>query len=198
MDLALMLMGDPGLPRSVRSMGGRFIHKGDDAEVPDVLNCAWDFKDFVMTLDMSQYPRYMEKSTDAIRRKTLVSDWMENSTRIEIYGQDLFMINQLIPQPQPAGSSTPCSPPWPSGNAKKSPTAWPPQCRFGPSWANRWVASRLSATSGRITSSSRTRFTPPFAGSSMNFFCSTSARKRWPGCSTKPATARKTTSYSPT
>ena len=92
MDLALMLMGDPGLPRSVRSMGGRFIHKGDDAEVPDVLNCAWDFKDFVMTLDMSQYPRYMEKSTDAIRRKTLVSDWMENSTRIEIYGQDLFMI----------------------------------------------------------------------------------------------------------
>jgi len=91
-DLALMLMGDPGLPRSVRALGGRYIHKGDDAEVPDVLNVAWDFGSFVMTFDMSQYPKYMEKSTDSIRRKTLVPDWMQNATRIEVYGQDLFMI----------------------------------------------------------------------------------------------------------
>lgn len=92
LDLALMLMGDPGLPRSVRSLGSRYVHKGDDAEVPDVLNIAWDYGSFVMTFDMSGYPRYMEKSTDAIRRKGLVPDWMQNATRIEIYGQDLFMI----------------------------------------------------------------------------------------------------------
>ena len=92
LDLAMMLMGDPGLPKSVRALGGRYVFKGDDAEVPDVLNIAWDFGDFAMTFDMSQYPKYMEKSTDAIRRKTLVPDWMQNATRIEIYGQDLFMI----------------------------------------------------------------------------------------------------------
>ena len=92
LDLALMVMGDPGLPKSVRALGGRYVHTGDDAEVPDVLNIAWDFGAFAMTLDMSQYPTYMEKSTDVIRKKNLVPDWMQNSTRVEIYGQDLFMI----------------------------------------------------------------------------------------------------------
>ncbi len=92
LDLALMVMGDPGLPKSVRALGGRYVHTGDDAEVPDVLNIAWDFGAFAMTLDMSQYPKYMEKSTDVIRKKNLVPDWMQNATRVEIYGQELFMI----------------------------------------------------------------------------------------------------------
>ena len=92
LDLALMVMGDPGLPKSVRALGGRYVHTGDDAETPDVLNIAWDFGTFAMTLDMSQYPAYMEKSTDVIRKKNLVPDWMQNATRVEIYGQDLFMI----------------------------------------------------------------------------------------------------------
>ena len=87
-----MVMGDPGLPKSVRALGGRYVHTGDDAEVPDVLNIAWDFGSFAMTLDMSQYPKYMEKSTDVIRKKNLVPDWMQNSTRVEIYGQEQFLI----------------------------------------------------------------------------------------------------------
>jgi len=88
-----MVMGDPGLPKSVRALGGRYIHKGDDAEVPDVLNIAWDFSSFAMTFDMTQYPVYMEKSTDALRKKkNLVPDWTQNATRIEFYGQDMLMI----------------------------------------------------------------------------------------------------------
>lgn len=92
LDLALMVMGDPGLPKSVRALGGRYVHAGDDAEVPDVLTLAWDFGSFAMTFDMSQYPAYMEKSTDVIRKKNLVTDWKQNATRIEFYGQDLLMI----------------------------------------------------------------------------------------------------------
>jgi len=92
-DLALMVMGDPGLPKSVRALGGRYVHKGDEAEVPDVLNIAWDFDSFAMTFDMSQYPQYMEKSTDALRKKkNLVPDWTQNATRIEFYGQEMLMI----------------------------------------------------------------------------------------------------------
>ena len=92
-DLALMVMGDPGLPKSVRALGGRYVHKGDEAEVPDVLNIAWDFDTFAMTFDMSQYPQYMEKSTDALRKKkNLVPDWTQNATRIEFYGQEMLMI----------------------------------------------------------------------------------------------------------
>jgi len=91
-DLALMVMGDPGLPKSVRALGGRYIHAGDDAEVPDVLNIAWDFGSFAMTMDMSQYPKYMEKSSDVLRKKHLVTDWKQNATRVEIYGQELMMV----------------------------------------------------------------------------------------------------------
>lgn len=93
LDLALMVMGDPGLPASVRALGGRYVtHKDDDAEVPDVLNIAWDFGSFAMTFDMSQYPKYMEKSSDVLRKKHLVSDWKQNATRIEFYGQEMLMI----------------------------------------------------------------------------------------------------------
>ena len=92
LDLALMVMGDPGLPKSVRALGGRYVHTGDDAEVPDVLNIAWDFGSFAMTFDMTQYPVYMEKSSDVLRKKHLVSDWKQNATRIEFYGQDMLMI----------------------------------------------------------------------------------------------------------
>ncbi|MFA7173940.1 MAG: Gfo/Idh/MocA family oxidoreductase [Kiritimatiellia bacterium] len=94
LDLALMVMGDPGLPTSVRALGGQYVvHKEDDAEVPDVLNVAWDFGSFVMAFDMSQYPSYMAKTTDELRKsKNRVPDWTLNATRIEIYGQDLLMI----------------------------------------------------------------------------------------------------------
>ncbi len=92
-DLALMIMGDPGLPKSVRALGGRYIYKGDDAEVPDVLNVAWDFGSFVMAFDMTQYPTYMEKTANELRKsRNRVPDWSLNATRIEIYGQDLLMI----------------------------------------------------------------------------------------------------------
>ena len=45
-----------------------------------------------MTFELSGYPKYMVKSSDVLRRKTLVSDWKQNATRIEIYGSELLMI----------------------------------------------------------------------------------------------------------
>jgi predicted dehydrogenase len=92
LDLGLMLMGDPGLPRSVRALGGRYVHKGDDAQVPDVELVNWDFGSFAMTFEQTQYPKYMVKSTDTIRRKDLVPNWAQNATRIEIYGSELMML----------------------------------------------------------------------------------------------------------
>lgn len=91
-DLALMLMGDPGIATSVRSLGGRYVHRGDDSEVPDVMVTSWDYPGFVMTFELSGYPKYMVKSSDVLRKKTLVTDWKQNSTRIEIYGSEQLMI----------------------------------------------------------------------------------------------------------
>jgi len=91
-DLALMLMGNPGMPRAVSCSGGRLQHKGDDSEVPDLQVAAFDYDDFVMTLEHANYPRYMQKTTGTIRRNDLLPYWTQNATRIELYGSELLMI----------------------------------------------------------------------------------------------------------
>ena len=90
-DLAVMLMGDPGLPKSVRALGGRYVHKGDDSQVPDVQTVSWDFDSFLMTFELTQYPKYMRKTTGTIRRSDELPYWTHNATRIEIYGSELMM-----------------------------------------------------------------------------------------------------------
>jgi len=91
LDLALMLMGDPGLPKTVRSLGGRFAHRGDDSETPDLAIYNWEFEDFVLTFDHCNYPKYMRKTTGTIRRNAVLPYWTHNSTRIELYGSELMM-----------------------------------------------------------------------------------------------------------
>ncbi|RME89698.1 MAG: gfo/Idh/MocA family oxidoreductase, partial [Verrucomicrobia bacterium] len=91
-DLALMLMGDPGLPRSVSSAGGRLAHQGDDSEVPDLLVSSFEFDGFVLTLEHSNYPKYMMKTTTSIRQGDKFPFWMHNATRIELYGTEQMMV----------------------------------------------------------------------------------------------------------
>jgi len=91
LDLALMLMGDPPPPRSVRSLGVKYCHPGDESEVPDIHVVDWDFGTFVMTFDLTRYQRYMEDTTSTIRRNDLFPYWTMNATRIELYGSNLLM-----------------------------------------------------------------------------------------------------------
>jgi len=91
LDLALMLMGDPGFPKSVRAMGARLCHKGDDSQRPDVQLVSWEFDDFLMTMDLTGYPRYMLKTTGTIRRNDVLPYWTHNATRVELYGSEMMM-----------------------------------------------------------------------------------------------------------
>jgi len=91
LDLAMMLMGSPGLPGAVSCSGGRIAHKGDDSEVPDLQIVSFQFDDFVMTFEHSNYPRYMQKTTGTIRRNDQFPYWTQNATRIELYGSELMM-----------------------------------------------------------------------------------------------------------
>lgn len=91
LDLAMMLMGDPGAPKGVSCSGGRLVHKGDDSEVPDLQIVSFQFDDFVMTFEHSHYPRYMRKTTGTIRRNDEFPYWTQNATRIELYGSQLLM-----------------------------------------------------------------------------------------------------------
>ncbi len=92
LDLALMLMGDPGPPKGVHCTGGRFQHKGDDSEVPDLQVATFEFDDFLMTFEHSNYPKYMRKTTSDIRRNAKHPFWTQNATRIELYGSEEMMI----------------------------------------------------------------------------------------------------------
>jgi len=90
-DLTMMVLGDPGLPKTVSCAGGRLAHAGDDAEVPDVQVVTYEFDEFVMTFELTNYPRYMEKTTSTIRRNDLFPYWTQNATRIELYGTKYMM-----------------------------------------------------------------------------------------------------------
>ncbi len=91
LDLAMMLLGNPGLPAAVSCSGGRLHHRDDDSEVPDLQIAAFDFDGFVMTLEHSNYPRYMRKTTGTIRRNDEFPYWTQNATRVELYGSELMM-----------------------------------------------------------------------------------------------------------
>ncbi|HUU23576.1 MAG TPA: Gfo/Idh/MocA family oxidoreductase [Phycisphaerae bacterium] len=91
LDLALMLMGDPGFPKSVQAIGRRLCHKGDDSQRPDVQLVSWEFDDFLMTMDLTGYPRYMLKTEGTIRRNDVLPYWTHNATRVELYGSELMM-----------------------------------------------------------------------------------------------------------
>jgi predicted dehydrogenase len=91
-DLALMLLGDPGMPRAVSSSGGRLAHAGDDSEVPDLLVTTYDFEGLVLTLEHSNYPDYMEKTPTSIRQGNEFPFWLHNATRIELYGAKQMMV----------------------------------------------------------------------------------------------------------
>jgi hypothetical protein len=56
-----------------------------------VQTVAFDFDDFVMTFELSEYPRYMQKTTGTIRRNDEFPYWTQNATRIELYGSEMMM-----------------------------------------------------------------------------------------------------------
>jgi len=91
LDLAMMLMGDPGSPDNISCFAGRKVFPNDDGEVPDVQVATFEFKDFIMTFELTNYPRYMQKTTNTIRRNDILPYWTQNATRVELYGSDLMM-----------------------------------------------------------------------------------------------------------
>jgi hypothetical protein len=91
LDMAMMVIGDPGLPEAVTCSGGRFAHRGDESEIPDVQVATYDFADLVMTFDNTRYPRYMRKTARSVRAADEFPYWTDNSTRIEIYGSERLM-----------------------------------------------------------------------------------------------------------
>lgn len=83
-DLACLLLGDPGMPQSVAASGGRLHFKDDDAEVPDTQVVQFSYPNMVVTVENTNYPAYMKKIGN--RNADAFPHWPHCATRIELYG----------------------------------------------------------------------------------------------------------------
>ena len=91
MDLARMVLGDPGHPKSVYGWGGSNAW-GGRSETPEFQSITYDFGDFTLTCDSGNATNYMKKTPGDIRMDiTRFPDWRQNATRTEIYGTEGMM-----------------------------------------------------------------------------------------------------------
>jgi predicted dehydrogenase len=90
MDLARWLIGK-SYPKSVYSVGGRF-DEGGVAETPDTQIAVYEYDGLTLTFELTLYAPYMIKSDMALRETNDYPYWMQNGTRVEIYGTEGMMI----------------------------------------------------------------------------------------------------------
>ena len=91
MDLARMVLGDPGHPKSVYGWGGNNAWNSTK-ETPEFQSITYDFGKYTLTCDSGNATNYMKKTPNNIRMDPkLFPDWRTNATRTEIYGTEGLM-----------------------------------------------------------------------------------------------------------
>lgn len=90
LDLARLLMGDPGHPKAISHTGGIFSLK-DGRDTPDTQLATFEFPDYTLTLEGALWTPYITKTPMEMRDKDQIPNWPFNSTRVEIYGDEGFM-----------------------------------------------------------------------------------------------------------
>ncbi len=91
LDFARLVLGDPPHPKSAYCAGGRFLYD-DNRDTPDLEVVTYDYGDFVMTMELTDFTNYFWKSGPDVRFADKFPDWPRNATRIEIYGTDQMML----------------------------------------------------------------------------------------------------------
>jgi hypothetical protein len=64
---------------------------GDSRPTPDLHSVVYDYGDFVLTMEVAEFTRYKMKSDYDVRMGNKFPDWLNNGTRIEIYGTERIM-----------------------------------------------------------------------------------------------------------
>jgi predicted dehydrogenase len=90
LDMARLILGNPDLPKSVYCAGGRYLFN-DRRDVPDYQMATFDYGNFVLTLETGEFTPYFQKEGLDVRLGTKYPKWMQNSTRIDIYGTKRMM-----------------------------------------------------------------------------------------------------------
>ncbi len=92
-DLARWLLGVT-YPKSVYCTGGRFATDPNQlvAESPDTQMALYDFDSLTVSFELTLYGNYMLKTDSTVRDTDMFPYWMQNSTRIEIFGTEGMMV----------------------------------------------------------------------------------------------------------
>ncbi|NQV34871.1 MAG: Gfo/Idh/MocA family oxidoreductase [Phycisphaeraceae bacterium] len=90
LDLARLVLGDPGHPHGVYHSGGNLAF-GSKRETPEMQCITYDFPDFTWTCESSTFAPYMSKTSGKIRQGNMFPVWAQNATRTEIYGTQAMM-----------------------------------------------------------------------------------------------------------
>ncbi len=89
-DLARWLLG-VDYPKTVYSTGGRFAHPAA-AETPDTQVALYDFDKLLVSFELTLFGGYLLKTDGGVRNADMFPYWMQNSTRIEIFGTKGMMV----------------------------------------------------------------------------------------------------------
>lgn len=91
LDLARMVLGDPGHPASVYCSGGNWCWNSE-CEVPENQSVTYNYGKFAMTCETGNAMNYMKNGLPSVvGGQQPSSDWMRASARIEIYGTEGLM-----------------------------------------------------------------------------------------------------------
>ncbi len=92
-DLARWLLGVK-IPQTVYSTGGRYATDPSTlvAETPDTQIALFDYDKLLVSFELTLFGAYMLKTCPEVRNTDQFPYWMQNSTRIEIYGTEGMMV----------------------------------------------------------------------------------------------------------
>ena len=89
-DLARWILGVK-YPKTVYSTGGRFAEQSA-AETPDTQIAVFDFEKLLISFELTLFAPYILKTDSGVRDNDMFPYWMQNATRIEIYGTEGMMV----------------------------------------------------------------------------------------------------------
>ena len=92
-DLARWLLGVT-YPKTVYSTGGRYATNPEElvAETPDTQIALYDYDRLLVSFELTLFGNYILKTDGVVRESDMFPYWMQNSTRIEIFGTEGMMV----------------------------------------------------------------------------------------------------------